>query len=223
MKLLLLEDDPILGHGLKTLLEIEKFQVNWAQNIKGAKSYLENEKYDVAIFDVGLPDGSGIDLCASVRKEGLKIPIIILTAQTDEDSVVKGLTSGANDYVKKPFSNKELIARLNVLTKPFVTISDSLKVGFLEMNIENRLVNYKGEEIKLNRKEFDLLKFFMERQDGVVTREMIIEQVLDNIDISDRTVDSHISHIRSKLSKSGVEDIKIISEYGIGYRLKLND
>lgn len=219
--ILLLEDDPVLAKGLSLMLELENYEVSWADNIKKAQQLVVGNDFDLAILDVGLPDGSGLEFCSKMRKEGKQFPIIILTAQTDEQSVITGLTNGANDYVKKPFSNNELIARIRVCLKPPHIFEDKTTIGGLAIYPEKRVVEFKGEEIKFNRKEYDIFKLFIEKKDAVITREMIIEKVLDNLDISDRTVDSHISHIRTRLIKSGVENIKIISEYGIGYRLKI--
>jgi len=217
-KLLLLEDDPVLGKGLKLLFELENFLIFWTQSIAEAKDIVSSEQLDFAILDVGLPDGNGIDFCAYLKKEQYEFPIIMLTAKTDEDSVVKGLMNGANDYVKKPFSNKELIARVNVNLKK-VGKDIEISVGELRLNSNTRKVYFEENEIKFNRKEFDILKLFLNSIDAIVTREQIITDILDNIEVIDRTVDSHISHIRSKLKKAGVETISIKSEYGIGYRM----
>lgn len=219
-KLLLLEDDPVLGKGLKLLFELEDFSVLWAQSVREAEEIVKDHNLSIAILDVGLPDGSGIDFCAWLRKFKHEFPVIMLTAQTDEESVVKGLMSGANDYVKKPFSNKELIARVLVNTKNKAS-SSTITIGHLEINEQTRRISYKQQEIKFNRKEFEILCLFAKNLDVIISREKIIERVLDNIEINDRTVDSHISHIRSKLSKAKIQDIMIKSEYGVGYRLKL--
>lgn len=220
-KLLLLEDDPVLGQGLKLLFELEAFSVSWFKNIADAKHQVQLEEFDIAILDVGLPDGSGIDFCAWLRKFTYNFPIIMLTAQTDEDSVIAGLTNGANDYVKKPFSNNELVARVKANTREFTT-DKTLQIGSLNINEEKRSVQFPAGELKLNRKEFDILLLFAKRKDAIISRELIIERALGNIEVSDRTVDSHISHIRSKLQKEGIEDVTIASEYGIGYRLKVS-
>ncbi len=216
MKLLLLEDDPVLGKGLDMLFKLEKYDVDWCKSIQEAKECLEHTTYDIAIFDVNLPDGSGIDFCKRLRRNSILLPIIILTARTDEQSVVSGLLSGANDYMKKPFSNYELLARVIVHTRSRGLDEDE---KLLEICNNKRVVIYKGKEIKLNRREFEILNLFWDRKEQIISRELIIERALDNIEVSDRTVDSHISHIRKKLRDEGIVEISIKSEYGIGYRL----
>ncbi|MAF79244.1 MAG: DNA-binding response regulator [Halobacteriovoraceae bacterium] len=218
-KILLVEDDPILGDGLQLFLELENFEVTWAKKLSEARAFEEENQFDLVILDLGLPDGSGMDFCKSLRQKGSSLSIIILTAQADEDSVVEGLTHGANDYVRKPFSNRELLARIMVQVKGAKGVGQQIKIDELILSLEERVVTYKGEPIKFNRREFEILKIMGEREGAVISRETIIEKAGHDLDISDRTIDSHISHIRSKLRKANVSTIQIASEYGIGYRL----
>ena len=110
-RILLIEDDPVLGKGVKLGLELEGYGVEWARDLRSAKAANETEKFDLAILDLGLPDGNGLTFCQGLREAGSRMPILILTAKTDEDTVVAGLTAGANDYIRKPFGSRELIAR----------------------------------------------------------------------------------------------------------------
>ncbi len=220
-KLLLLEDDPILGTGLQVLFQLEGFIVSWAKTIKEAMEVFKVDQFDMAILDVGLPDGSGIDFCKWLRDEKYPNGIIILTAQTDEESTIKGLMSGADDYVKKPFSNKELIARIQVNLRQ-ETKKQKIIIGKTVIDLEHIKIVYDNKEINLKRKEFDVLVYFAKKPEAIITRDMIIENALENIEVNDRTVDSHISHIRSKLQKAGCSDFVIKSEYGIGYRMETN-
>src|SRR5271167_3359407 len=103
--ILLVEDDPALGRGLVVRLELEAYKVTWARSLHAAREEHEKAKFDLFILDRGLPDGNGIDFCSEVRKNGSRVPILMLTAQTDEDSVVDGLSAGANDYIRKPFGH----------------------------------------------------------------------------------------------------------------------
>src|SRR5258708_4211927 len=109
---LLVEDDPILGRSLSVYLELEGNQLTWVKDLSAASEAINRNAYDLVILDVNLPDGSGFDFCSSLRSKGSRTPIIFLTAKTDEDSVVAGFNAGANDYVKKPFGNRELLARI---------------------------------------------------------------------------------------------------------------
>jgi len=219
-KLLMVEDDPVIGKGLKLSLELENFEVVWAQTLKNAEESLQEKKYDLVLLDLGLPDGSGLDLCKKLRASGSGTPIVILTAQGDEDSVVQGLQSGANDYIRKPFGQKELMARIqNAIRGPRPR---DAQIGFMDLILykDQRRVLYLGKELELNRREFDILCFLMESAELVVTRDSILQKLNKEGEIFDRTVDSHLSHIRSKLRQAGVESIQITSVYGIGYRLE---
>ncbi len=219
-KILLVEDDPILGDGLQLFLELENFDVVRARDLGSArKAFEESSFYDLVVLDLGLPDGNGMDFCKHLRSKGSSVSIVILTAQADEESVVEGLTNGANDYVRKPFSNRELLARIQVQLLGPKGVGPQIKVGDLVLVLEERIVTYKEAPIKFNRREFEILKIMCEREGAVISRESIIEKAGHDLDISDRTIDSHISHIRAKLRKANVENLQIASEYGIGYRL----
>jgi len=219
-RILLIEDDPILSQGLTVNLEMGGHDVVWAPDLRSAFEKNATETFDLAIVDLGLPDGSGLNFCRDLRANGSHLPMIILTAQADEDSVVAGLEAGANDYVKKPFSNKELLARVrSCLRAPAASQEDQLKFGTLVLMPEQRRVYSESTEVSLNRREFDLLKLFMQQPDVVLTRESIIRQLSTAEEIFDRTIDSHVSHLRAKLKAAGVVDVKVKSEYGVGYRL----
>lgn len=220
IRILLIEDDPALGTGIKMNLEYEGYQVNWARDLKTAFKENGSATFDLAILDLGLPDGNGISFCRSVRESGSRMPIIILTAQSDEESAVKGLMAGANDYIRKPFGNRELIARIiTVLREPKVR-EDQARFENLVVLRSQRKVMFGTQEIDLSRREFDLLSVLVENGDAVVTRERLMETLDKEGEILDRTMDSHLSHIRSKLRKAGVSSVQILSVYGIGYRLE---
>ncbi len=218
-QILILEDDPVLAQGLALNLELNGYKYQHAPRVQDALKLMETQSFALAVVDVGLPDGSGFDFCREVRKRKIDIPLVILTAQTDEDSVVEGLEAGANDYVKKPYSNKEIIARIRAFLRKVKSDEQVLKFEGLEMNLGQRKVFYNSKDIDANRREFELLRIFMLRPGIVFTRESIISQLGTADDISDRTIDSHISHLRAKLKSSGAADIKIRAEYGVGYRL----
>ena len=229
LQVLLVEDDPMLGSNLKLNLELEGFQVEWAATLKAAFELEARKSFHLTLLDLGLPDGSGLEFCRAVRGKGSAIPIIILTAQSDEDSVVEGLGAGADDYVKKPFSNRELVARIrSAIREPQIrsgqTQGEQIRVGNLTVSIDKRLVSVDGEEIALNRREFDLLKLLLNRPGVVLTREAVIQGLGESAEqIFDRTVDSHISHLRAKLKKAKNCNVRIKSEYGVGYRVTVLD
>lgn len=220
MNILLIEDDPGLARGLQVNLELEGYKVTHASTLAMAHKFFAAAEGDLVILDLNLPDGSGFDFLSRVRDSGSKVPVIILTAQTHEDSVVEGLQRGANDYMRKPFGNKELLARIkSVLRQPLIK-EEQLKYADITILVDQRLIRYKDKNIEINRREFDILKYLIQRADKVVTREALIQGMDKDSEIFDRTIDSHISHLRSKLKQNEITTIKISSVYGVGYRLE---
>ncbi|MEN0060270.1 MAG: response regulator transcription factor [Bdellovibrio sp.] len=220
-KIFLLEDDPIVGQAIKLQLELESYNIEWSQSLVEAKKNMSlSSSADLYLLDINLPDGTGYEFCKWLRQRELRNPVIFLTARTDEESVVKGFEEGANDYVRKPFSQKELIARIRNQLSDKKPSLDLLRFAGLTL-IKNQQILKNGESlIALNRREFEILTAFFEHPEVIVTREQLIERLASGDDIYDRTVDSHISHIRSKLNKNGVKNVKINSVYGQGYRLE---
>lgn len=217
----LLEDDPVIGKAIQLQLELESYKVDWAQSLADARKKVSAGLCsDLYILDVNLPDGDGYEFCQWLRQQELKNPIIFLTARTDEESVVRGFEEGANDYIRKPFSQKELIARIkNQLSEKKPTL-DLIRFAGLVL-IKNQQVLKNGDSlISLNRREFEILTAFFEHPETIITREQLIDRLASGEEIYDRTVDSHISHLRSKLQKNDVKGIKINSVYGQGYRLE---
>lgn len=216
----IVEDDPILARGLQVNLELEGHKILLSANIKQALDTQKDNKTDFIILDLNLPDGSGFDFLEKSRVAGVHTPIIILTAQTDEDSVVKGLQLGANDYMKKPYSFKELKARIQVVTRKPATVQNVISFEDLVLNLDTRFAKYRENNIELNRREFDILSHFVQRAEMIVTRESLINIIDKESEIFDRTIDSHVSHLRKKLKTSGVLGVKVSSVYGLGYRLE---
>jgi len=219
-KILLVEDDPMLGEGLVISLKLEGNEITWKKTVKEGHDEFSTGSYDLAILDINLPDGMGTDLCKKIRSENKEIGILFLTAKTDEDTVVRALEMGANDFVKKPFSHKELMARVKVVLRPKFGATKELKLGGLRVNPEQRMVTYKDEPITLNRRQFDILSYFMSHHDQIITREQLLTHLGTEGDIIDRTVDSHVSQLRKTLKSSNIEEIQITSIYGVGYRLE---
>jgi DNA-binding response OmpR family regulator len=220
MNILLVEDDPALARGLQLTLEAEGYSIIWAESLRSAFDKNEKEKLGLVILDLGLTDGSGFEFLNKVREAGSRLPIIILTAQSDEDSLVEGLQRGANDYMKKPFSNRELLARIKaVLREPQMRESQT-RYGDLLLLHDQRLVKFKDITVEMNRREFDVLFLLVQKVDTIVTREAMMEYIDKEGEIFDRTIDSHVSHLRSRLKAAGVNNIKISSVYGLGYRLE---
>jgi len=221
-QILLLEDDPFLGKGLVVQLKAAGHEVTWQSTVVQAKASVAATAFDLLILDVNLPDGSGLDFCKNERDRGVKNPIIVLTARTDDDSVVSGFECGANDYVKKPFSNRELLARIQALLKePFVK-DEKIRIGPIMISVAQRKVAVNGTDIPLNRREFDIFVHLAKTPGVVLSRDQLLQGIDSGADIMDRTIDSHFSHIRAKLKKSGIDSVVIRSVYGVGYTLEVS-
>lgn len=220
MNVLLVEDDPALARGIQVILEIEGYRTFWASNLKSAYEINEGEKLELVILDLGLADGSGFDFLTKVRESGSRLPIIVLTAKTDEDSIVEGLQRGANDYMKKPFGNRELLARIKAILREPQLRENQFRFGDLLLLVDQRVVKYKEKLIEVNRREFDILLFLVQRANTIVNREILLQAMDKDGQIFDRTIDSHISHLRSRFRSANISTIKISSVYGLGYRLE---
>lgn len=218
----LIEDDPILARSLQINLELESHQVILSYTFQSAIEKQLAQKPEFIILDLGLPDASGFEYLKQLRSAQIQTPVIILSAQSDEDSIVKGLTLGAQDFVKKPYSFKELYARVlvNRIKTEKTAACSGLSYGSLKVDINRRVAIYKDQEIDLNRREFDILAYFLKNAELIVTRENLIQSLDKESEIFDRTIDSHISHIRKCFKTAQVDDIKITSVYGLGYRIE---
>lgn len=220
IQLLLVEDDPILGKGLKLALELEGYKIHWAQSLKSAEELERASSLQLIVLDLNLPDGNGITFLETVRKSGSRIPIIILTAKTNEEAVVEGFQAGATDYVRKPFGNKELFVRIRAALREPQIREPQIRYDEILILIDQRKAMFGEKEIELNRREFDVLSYFVQHPETVVTREALLSQLDKDGEIYDRTIDSHVSHVRSKLRQVGAHSVQISSVYGVGYRLE---
>ena len=213
MKVLLVEDNLSIAKGLIYAFKQNEFEVNHAQNIKEAGNMLKAEKYSIIILDIMLPDGNGFELYEKIKQDYFT-PCIFLTARDDEDDIVKGIELGAEDYVTKPFSTRELIARMNkILLKGK---NNKIKVKDITLDLD-KLVVYKNDQIiNLTALEIKLLTLLFTNIGKVIQREYIIEKIWDwtRNDVNDNTVSVYIKRIREKLDSDIIVTIK-----GIGYRV----
>ena len=214
MKILLVEDNETLAKGLVYSLEQNKYNVIHTLNIKDTINYLIDEKPDLIILDISLPDGNGFDLYnREISKR--KIATIFLTAKDDEDDIVKGLELGADDYITKPFSTRELIARINrIILKENQKLI--IKIKDIEFDIDKMVVLKNSKEVSLTSLELKILNLLFTNLNKVVKREDIIEKVWEwtGNDINDNTVTVYLKRIREKLDSDIIKTIK-----GIGYRV----
>ena len=219
-KILIVEDDPQITKLLKLNLKLSGFDTDNAMTFQDAWGKISRDNFDLILMDIGLPDGSGLDLCQRVRESGNDVPIVFLSALTDEATVVKGIKNGADDYLRKPFGLEELKVRVNKFIKRIVPQMQTIRFGDLTIDPAKRVVTIMGEMISLGRKELDILTLLARKSGDIVTRENILNSLYDNADLYDRTVDSHMSHLRRKIRDVAGQSLQISSVYGLGYRLE---
>ncbi len=222
MRVLLVEDDQSLGQLLKDGLSHEGFQVDWVRDGYSAINKIMEEDYELVILDIMLPKMDGLRVCKKIR-ETKDIPIIMLTAKAQIEDKVEGLSAGADDYITKPFSFKELIARIRAVLRRYKKNGpEVLKVGDLELRLKSLEVYYKSSKIHTTQKEFNLLKLLMERAGSAISRDEIYAKVWGySYGEGSNIVDVYIKNLRNKL---GDKDHKLIKTVrGYGYMLSLED
>ena len=219
-KILVVDDDENLLSLLEDVLERETYMVITCANTEDGYARIIKSQPDLVILDIKVPRIGGIELCRLLRQnpQTKKIPIIMLTVESSETDKVIGLEMGADDYVTKPFSSKELIARISSLLRRVNRReeTDSIKADGLEMNLVSRTVYLNKKPMTLRRKEFDLLHVFLMKPDVVLTREFILENVFETQAlITTRTIDTHIKNLRHAL---GPWSKRIVTVFGRGFK-----
>ena len=219
-KILIVEDDPQIAKVLQLNLKLEGHEVEHTDRIEQGWSLAQGRPFDALLLDVGLPDGTGLDLCQRLREAGNPVPILFLSARTDEQTVVRGINLGADDFIRKPFGTEELKARLNKLLRKAPPGVRSLSFKGLTVELGRRTCLFEGQPISVGRKELEILMILIKSGGDVVTRERILAGVQGGDEVYDRTIDSHMSHLRKKIREVAGEKLKIHSVYGVGYRLE---
>jgi len=222
---LVIEDDKQVSQLIRLYLAQAGYRVLTAEDgLSGLLMALEDSP-DIVLLDLNLPDMDGIEVCQNVRKQS-EVPIIMVTARVEEDDRLTGLDLGADDYVSKPFSPRELVARVNAVlrrTNKAVekreTAGSQINAGDVVIDLDRRSATVLGDEIEVTPTEFRLLAYFIEGYGRTVSREQIIENVF-GYDFSgyDRTVDTHVSNLRKKLEAANPDKQHLKTMYGVGYR-----
>ena len=221
MRILIAEDEYDLNRILSERLKAEHYSVDSCYNGRDALDYLDSAEYDALILDIMMPVMDGLTVLKKLRSRGSSLPVLLLTARDSVDDRVKGLDAGANDYLVKPFAYEELSARIRVLLrKPFEAPKTVLKLADLEVHLDTRKVYRAGEEIRLSGKEFSLLRYMIQNQGIVLSREKL-EQHIWNYDYSggSNVIDVYIRYLRRKLDE-GREPKLIHTVRGAGYVLR---
>ena len=215
MRLLLLEDDPILGEGLRNFLRVEGHSVDWFQRL-GDAMLMAGEPYDALLVDWQLPDGSGIDWVRTLRRRGLSTPILMLTARDRLGDRINGLDAGADDYLVKPFEPEEMAARLRAVCRRSAgSASDLRRIGAVEIELSGRTARLEGRRVELTAREWAVLEALVLRAGRIVSKTDLDALVLGNdAEVVSNALEVHISALRRKLGRELIETVR-----GMGYRL----
>ena len=220
-RVLVVDDDREIVRTVRAYLEESGYEVSSAYDGRTALTVFRNEKPDIMVLDLMMPEMNGFDVAKAVRKES-DAPIIMLTARVDETDKLIGLELGADDYVTKPFSPRELVARVKVIlrrTRGQTTRQDIVRVGALALDNDAHAVTLSGNPIDLTPTEFDLLKAFMQNTARVMTRLQLIDTALGySYEGFERTVDAHIKNLRQKIESDPGKPSYIQTVYGVGYK-----
>jgi two-component system alkaline phosphatase synthesis response regulator PhoP len=221
-RILVIEDDSAIAKGLVTALEEEHYSVSIAAD--GEKGYetAKRENYDLIILDIMLPNKNGMDVCRDLRKDGIHAPILMLTSKKEEMDKVLGLEFGADDYVTKPFSVRELKARVKALLRRKAEIKKDMEeysFGSVHVDFKKQEAVKKNKQLKLSSKEYEILKYFIIHEGEVVTRDMLLDGVwgYENFPTT-RTVDNYILSLRKKIEDTPSKPKHLLTVHTSGYK-----
>ena len=219
--ILIVEDEPAMASGLRDNLEFEGYVVRIACDGEEALASAAESAPDLILLDLMLPRRNGLDVCRELRRRGLSIPIIMLTARSQETDKVVGLELGADDYVTKPFSVRELVARVHVQLRRIASEGsvEHFRFGEIELDFKRHHAARGGRLLHLTAREFDLLRYFVRRRGETVSRDELLDKVwgMGAYPLS-RTVDNHIAKLRQKIERLPADPEYLITVHGLGYK-----
>ncbi|MBL0024880.1 MAG: response regulator transcription factor [Saprospiraceae bacterium] len=226
MSVAIIEDDPNIRKLIKIVLSelnvpIYEYDNGW----KGLDA-LSQKKFSILILDLMLPGVNGLEICRKIRQSDKQMPILMLTSKSEEDDKIAGLEIGADDYLTKPFSNRELLARVKALLRRSELKSNTdikenrlISIGTLSLDLNNRILTKNGIEINLTAKEFDLIQLFMSNPGRTFTRMDVLERVWgEQFEGLEHTVNSNINRLRNKIEEEPSQPKYIITMWGLGYK-----
>ena len=221
MRILLIEDNSSIAQAIRVMLTNRKFALDVAADGDVGLDYLLRQTYDVAIVDVVLPKQDGFSVTRTARSSGVQTPILMLTARDAVEDRVRGLDSGADDYLVKPFVEEELIARINALVRRGDRpVHASLAHGDLNVDLRARSATYRGKVLTLGNTEFRILELFIRNAGQTFSRQQVLERIWDyDFDGASNIVDVYVSQLRKKLKDAGANDV-IETVWGIGYTVR---
>ena len=221
-RILIIEDEEDIVLGLRKNLEWEGFEVIAASDGESGLICALNDSHDLILLDIMLPKLSGLDVCRRLRSRGVNTPVIMLTARGQEIDKVLGLEIGADDYVTKPFSIRELLARVRAILRRASrpdTETDIYRFGDFELNFGRHQAQKRGQALELSPREFGMLRYFVQHRGETVTRDQLLDEVwgYNNFPLT-RTVDNHIARLRQKIEENPAEPQHIITVHRVGYK-----
>ena len=225
-RVLVLEDQPEVAEVVQTYLRRDGFETTHCSTVKDALAELAKAKPGLMILDVGLPDGTGFDVLRQGVASGRRIPSIMLTARGDESDRIVGLELGADDYVTKPFSPRELMARVHALLRrieeqsPASPQPHQLRIGAVEIDPASHEVRVEGKPARLTATEFRILSILASSPGEVFTRAVMLDRLHDAGNIYERTLDRHINNLRKKIERDSRNPTYVVTVYGVGYKLR---
>ena len=216
MRILLIEDDPMIGKAVHRGLVEAGFAVDWVQDGRAAELALANDVYDLAVLDLGLPLKDGMALLATLRRTGQQMPVLIASARDTVPDRIAGLQAGADDYLLKPFDLDELVARVRALLRRTAgTGSPTLKAGALELDPARKTLHQAGVAVDVSAKEFAVLEALMQRPGTVLSRAQLEESIYGwGDEVGSNAVEVHLHHLRKKLGAEVIRNVR-----GVGYRI----
>ena len=219
-KLLLVEDDPTLIRMLTSFLTTENFQITSVTGQKTAAEAMEADRPDLALVDISLAEGNGFAVCANAKELG--VPVIFLTASSDEFSVVTGLDMGADDYISKPFRPRELVSRIRSVLRRAGKRQSIITLGDLSVDTDKGTVTRDGKEVYLSALEYKLFLVFLNNRGQVLTRDKLLEEIWDSAGdyVGDNTLTVYIKRLREKIEQDPQSPVYIKTVRGLGYRLE---
>jgi DNA-binding response OmpR family regulator len=223
-RILVVDDEPQIVEVIDAYLKRDGFLTILRADVKGALEVIAQDPPDLMILDINLPDGTGLDIIRQTR-EHRKIPTILLTARTEEIDRIVGLELGADDYVTKPFSPRELVARVRALFRRMTDVRaqdvvSTISIRELELDEARHEVRVNGSVVDLTPSEFAILRVLAQAPDRVFTRAQLLDLLGDDGSIYERTLDRHVNNLRKKIEPDTREPQYVITVYGVGYKLR---
>jgi DNA-binding response OmpR family regulator len=225
--ILIVEDEIAMINGLRDNLEFEGYTVDFATNGKDGLQKILTNKYHLILLDVMMPEMSGFDVCRAARSKGIHTPVILLTAKAEEIDKVLGLELGADDYITKPFSLRELLARIRAVLRRTGTENPNpdnrlVDIGNMQVNFATYTATVQNQEVKLSHKEFEILHYLFNHKNETVSRDDLLDNIWGNdYQPTSRTIDNFVLKLRQKIESDPNDARIIITVHGIGYKLIL--